>query len=53
MQPFCRESAAAAGLGPGQLELVEGSAEAMPFEDGAFDAAVITLVRQTHTPVVP
>ncbi|KAI8477362.1 MAG: S-adenosyl-L-methionine-dependent methyltransferase [Monoraphidium minutum] len=44
MQPYARESAAAAGLDPGQLRLVEGSAEAMPFEDGAFDAAVITLV---------
>jgi ubiquinone/menaquinone biosynthesis C-methylase UbiE len=45
MQPFAREAAAAAGLAPGQLELVEGGAEAMPFGDAAFDAAVITLVR--------
>lgn len=45
MQPFCREAAAAAGLAPGQLALVEGGAEAMPFGDSEFDAAVITLVR--------
>ncbi|GBF90888.1 methyltransferase [Raphidocelis subcapitata] len=44
LEPFCREAAAAAGLGEGQLTLVQGSAEAMPFGDGAFDAAVITLV---------
>ena len=45
MQSFCRQNAATAGLAPGQLRLVEGGAEAMPFEDGEFDAAVITLVR--------
>jgi ubiquinone/menaquinone biosynthesis C-methylase UbiE len=44
MQPFAKEAAAAAGLGGDQLRLVEGSAEAMPFDDGSFDAAVITLV---------
>lgn len=44
MRPFCQEAAGAAGLGPGQVELVEGGAEAMPFDDGAFDMAVITLV---------
>jgi SAM-dependent methyltransferase len=45
MQPYAREAAAAAGLGgEGQLSLVTAGAEAMPFEAGEFDAAVITLV---------
>jgi ubiquinone/menaquinone biosynthesis C-methylase UbiE len=44
MQEYARASAAAAGLAPGQLELVVAGAEAMPFPDGAFDGAVITLV---------
>ncbi len=40
-----REAAAAAQLPPGwAVELFEGSAEALPFEDGSVDAVVVTTV---------
>jgi ubiquinone/menaquinone biosynthesis C-methylase UbiE len=44
MQSYARTSAAAAGLGPQQLQLVDGVAEAMPFPSESFDAVVMTLV---------
>lgn len=43
MQPYALESAQAAGLAEA-LSLVQGDAQRMPFADGEFDAAVITLV---------
>jgi hypothetical protein len=44
MQQYAQQNAAAAGLEPNQLRLLLGDAEQLPFEDGSFDAAAITLV---------
>ncbi len=43
MQPYAMQNAQAAGLSD-RVQLVEASADRMPFEAAAFDAAVITLV---------
>lgn len=45
MAPYAAQAASAAGFPAERLRLVSGAAEAMPFPDGAFDAAVVTLVR--------
>jgi ubiquinone/menaquinone biosynthesis C-methylase UbiE len=45
MQPYAVKSAAAAGLPEGALVLRLGSAEALPWPEATFDAAVCTLVR--------
>jgi len=50
MWGYAQQAAAAAGLGQQQLQLVEGDAQQMPFDSSSFDAAVMTLVRQTHLP---
>lgn len=50
MQPYARDAAAAAGLAPGQIDLTTGDAQAMPYDDGTFDAAVITLVGHSQQP---
>jgi ubiquinone/menaquinone biosynthesis C-methylase UbiE len=43
MQPLALQASAAAGLQEGQLQLVEGLAESMPFPDDSFDTVVCTL----------
>jgi ubiquinone/menaquinone biosynthesis C-methylase UbiE len=46
MWPYAEAAVAAAGQPAVSLQLVEGDAQAMPFDAASFDAAVITLVRQ-------
>ena len=44
MRQYANDSAYKAGLSD-RFSFVEGSLGALPFQDGAFDAAVMTLVR--------
>jgi SAM-dependent methyltransferase len=43
MHPLAAEACEAAGFSTSNLTLVEGTAEAMPFQDNAFDSAICTL----------
>eukprot|EP00199_Chlamydomonas_sp_CCMP681_P002038 CAMPEP_0119116408 /NCGR_PEP_ID=MMETSP1180-20130426/52265_1 /TAXON_ID=3052 ORGANISM="Chlamydomonas cf sp, Strain CCMP681" /NCGR_SAMPLE_ID=MMETSP1180 /ASSEMBLY_ACC=CAM_ASM_000741 /LENGTH=344 /DNA_ID=CAMNT_0007105551 /DNA_START=81 /DNA_END=1115 /DNA_ORIENTATION=+ len=55
MFPYTKEAAAAAGLGPEQVQLVVADAARMPFPDASCDAAVMTLVLcsvRDHGPVL-
>lgn len=44
MWPYAEGAAASVGLAPQQLQLVDADATALPFDDGSFDVAVVTLV---------
>src|SRR5688572_18111867 len=44
-EPYLRERAnAAAGSAPVKVEVVDATADPLPFEDASFDAAVVSLV---------
>lgn len=43
MSDYAREACASSGCDPAKLSLVEGVAEAMPFENDCFDTVVCTL----------